>query len=605
MKKLRSFALAACSLALELGALAGCRGKSGEGDSFPRAETLYVGGFQWAQPSSFNPLASTPDWPVNAQNAQNLFYETLLVFNTLTGDMQPLLAESYAVEPEAIRVSLQPLARFSDGTPVLAEDVKYTFELGRRHKNLRVATVWPFLEDVRIDDERRVTFVLNQKRKNPLVVLDSLQETHILPRHVFEPLFAAAGGDVNEFTKLRFDDRPVLSGPYTLHSYSSEKIATVRRDDYWGNDVFFGGKRAAPKYVVHPVYKSNDHYSVALQQGRIDASSSFIPRIWLKRKKGVRAWYDDVPFFPPGAMPVLWLNLSKPPLDDVHLRRAMAFAIRYDDIRELAVSGYSAPLRSGLILPFGFEGKYFSEEDAQKYGASVYAPERAKAELAAGGYRSVYGENGELIELLDASGQRVPTLFIKSPAGWTDWESAVRIVVRSLREAGIDARERFVDAALYFPAALTADFDLLMGTPSPPPTPSKPWSRFDFVLTTQDFARPGEKMYKNLGRFNDPKSPGYVRRFDELLDLIPTLTDAAALLEAYRELNVLFMRHQPVLPLVYRPDQFYEFSSRTWQGFPTGDNPFLPPQIPSARLGTRTLWHLSPAQVAAPLARAL
>jgi peptide/nickel transport system substrate-binding protein len=112
-------------------------------------------------------------------------------------------------------------------------------------------------------------------------------------------------------------------------------------------------------------------------------------------------------------------------------------------------------------------------------------------------------------------------------------------------------------------------------------------------------------MYKNLGRFNDPKSPGYVRRFDELLDLIPTLTDAAALLEAYRELNVLFMRHQPVLPLVYRPDQFYEFSSRTWQGFPTGDNPFLPPQIPSARLGTRTLWHLSPAQVAAPLARAL
>ena len=95
-----------------------------------------------------------------------------------------------------------------------------------------------------------------------------------------------------------------------------------------------------------------------------------------------------------------------------------------------------------------------------------------------------------------------------------------------------------------------------------------------------------------------------MRRFDELLDLIPTLSDQADRLLAYRELNVLFMRYQPVLPLVYRPDQFYEFSSRAWRGFPTGDNPFLPPQIPSARLGTRTLWHLSPADGSVPVARA-
>jgi hypothetical protein len=40
-------------------------------------QTVYVGGFQWGQPSSFNPLASAPDWPCNAGNAQNLFYEPL------------------------------------------------------------------------------------------------------------------------------------------------------------------------------------------------------------------------------------------------------------------------------------------------------------------------------------------------------------------------------------------------------------------------------------------------------------------------------------------------------------------------------------------------
>ncbi|HVZ36856.1 MAG TPA: ABC transporter substrate-binding protein, partial [Polyangiaceae bacterium] len=533
-----------------------------------------------------------PDWPCNPGTGQNLFYETLLVFNTLSGEMRPLLAQSYQVLPDAIELTLEPRARFSDGTPVTPEDVQYSFELGRQYKSLRVATVWPFLRRIEAGPDGRVRFVLNPERKNPLVVLDSLQETYILPRHVIEPLLVGVKGDMNEFTKLKFDQKSVGSGPYDLYSYSAEKIATVRRDDYWGNDVLFGGKRAVAKYVVHPVYKSNSHYSVALQQGRLDASSAFMPRIWLKSPKGVRSWYDEAPFFAPGALPVLWLNHLHPPLDDVHLRRAMAFAIQYDDIRELAVSGYSVPVKPGLILPFGFESKFYSEEDAQKYGATFYDPKRARAELAAGGYQPVWDANGELQETRDASGGKLRTLFIKSPTGWTDWEAAVRIIVRSLRAVGIDARERFVDAAIWYPAQYAGDFDLLMATPSSAPTPSKPWSRFDAVLTVQDFAREGEKMYKNIGRFNDPSSPKYVPRFTELLDRIPTLTDPAELLSAYRELNVLFMQYQPVLPLVYRPDQFYEFSSRVWQGFSSADQPVFPPQIPSSRLGTRALWFL-------------
>jgi peptide/nickel transport system substrate-binding protein len=578
------FVLALCAF--------GCRRRVQADEGFPREQTLYVGGFQWSQPSTFNPLDQAPSWPLHPHTGQNLFYETLLLFNSSSGQMEPMLAASYSVSDEAIEVELQPAARFVDGSAVTADDVKYTFDLGARFKGLRAATVWPFLREVVAPAERRVRFVLEQTRKNPLMVLDALQEIPILPRHVVEPLLEASGNDINQFTKLKFEV-PIGSGPYTLHSYSAEKIVTQRRDDYWGNAVFFDGKLAAPKYVVHALYKSNDHYSVALQQGRLDISSTFIPRIWLKRRKGVRSWFDDVPYFPAASMPTLWFNVKHAPLGDVHIRRAMAFSINYRDIRELAVSGYSEPIKPGLILPFGFEGKYYSEQDAQKYGATFYAPERARAELAAGGYQSIWDAEGDLVEMRDREGRRVPTVYIKSPAGWTDWESAVRIMVRSMRAAGIDVRERFIDGALYFPAAYSGDFDMILFTPSQTPSPSKPWSRFDAVLNTRDFAPEGDKMYKNLGRFNDPYGVGYVRLFDELLDRIPTLTDPAELTAAYRELNVLFMQYQPALPVVYRPEQFFEFSTRVWRGFPTGKNPYLPPQIPSSKLGTRILWHLT------------
>lgn len=579
----------------------GCRDKSKDSGDFPRAQTLYVGGYQFNEPASFNPLASAPDWPVQPHNTLNLMYEPLLVFNTLSGKMQPLLAESFQVADDHIDIVVNALARFSDGKPVTAEDVRYTFDLGRQHKSLRVATLWPFLKSVDVvtaDNDngpsRRVRFALQPERHNPLIVLDYLQEVPIIAKHAFEPLFQKHNNDAVEVGKLMLADHPVVSGPYNLLSFSGEKVITQRRDDYWGNQVFFNGKKARPKYVIHPIYKSNDHYSVALQQGRLDASASFVPRIWLKRRKGVRAWYDEVPYFPPSAIPMLFVNIKRNPLSDVHLRRAMAFAIKYDDIRELAVSGYSRPIKPGLILPFGFEGKYYSEADAKKYGATRYDPERARRELKAGGYTPVFGEDGQLIETRDSGGKRLRTLNVTSPAGWTDWESIVKIAVRSMRAVGIDVRERFIEASQHRPLAYTGDFDLIMFTPSPPPTPSKPWSRFDAVLSTADFQPLGGKMYKNMGRFNDPSRPGYVKRFDELLDEIPTLTSQAELKRAYRELNVLFMRYQPTLPVVYRPDQFYEFSEKAWRGFPTAKHPFLPPQVPGVRMGTRILWRLEP-----------
>lgn len=598
--------------AMVLAPLAGCKknkaaaggsgdkGKAAASGTMARNETLYVGGRQWGEPSSFNPLAGWQDWPVNSMN---LIYETLLMYEPLKGELTPLLAESHAVKDDSVEVSVHPEAKWNDGKPVTAWDVKYTFELGKEFKSLPMAPLWSYLSEIKLPEDdgklaagahpRKVVFVLDAEKKNALPILDALVEQRIVPKHVIEPMIAAANKNIDEFLKNKFDKNPLGSGPYSLQSYNSEKIVTVRNDNYWGNKVFFGGKLPAPKYVVHPIYKGNEHFSVGLQQGNIDVSASFMPRI--QEKKGVKAWYDKEPFFVSTSIPMLWPNVTHGHLGDPHVRRAMAFAINYKDIRELAVSGYSDPLEPGIILPFGLEKKFYSAEDAKQHGASRYDIEAAKAELKAGGYTSVF-KDGELVEMRDKTGKKLPTVYIKSPTGWSDWESIVKIAVKGMRAAGIDAREKFVDASLFWTALNAGDFDLIMNTPTPPPSPSKPWSRFDLVVNNAEWQPEGQKMYKNFGRFNNPKDPSYVKRFDELMNEIPRIKDEAELVKAYRELNVLFMKYQPTIPLVYRADQFYEFTEKVWKGFPTAANPFLPPQMPGDRFGTRILWHLTPAK---------
>src|SRR6187431_2181104 len=179
---------AACALALGLSllGLAACRTSSKAHDDnsgFSRSETFYLGGRQWGEPSSFNPLG-TSGWPISTMN---LIYETLLMYDSLSGRMQPLLAESYAIHDDRIELTLNSVARWNDGRPVTAWDVSYTFELGKQYKSLNIAPIWQYLNAVRAygqdgreakqptgGDEypRRIVFELNLEKKNPLVVLD-------------------------------------------------------------------------------------------------------------------------------------------------------------------------------------------------------------------------------------------------------------------------------------------------------------------------------------------------------------------------------------------------------------------------------------------------
>jgi peptide/nickel transport system substrate-binding protein len=114
--------------------LTGCK-TGGDKSGFPRDQTLYVAGSQWGDPSSFNPLAESwqPAWPVN--DRFNLMYEPLVNYNTLTGKVEAGLGTLVSQNNDSVVVDLNPAAKWSDGKPVTAKDVKFVFDLGRKYKD--------------------------------------------------------------------------------------------------------------------------------------------------------------------------------------------------------------------------------------------------------------------------------------------------------------------------------------------------------------------------------------------------------------------------------------------------------------------------------------
>ena len=584
------------------GALFGCGSSSQDelaSGSLPRQETLYLSGQQNDAPGTFNPLAESwmTTWPVSGRF--NLMYEPLLTYNSLTGEIESLLGTLVSKNNDSIVVDLNPAAKWSDGEKVTSRDVKFIYTMGSINTSEQISAI--HVDTVKSEpagEVERIAFLVNKaQRNNPLSVMDLLQAIRIVPAHVFEPLIEKLGSK-DEVKKLPMDQNPVVSGPYALRSADPNKIILERRDDYWGNAALHNGQLPAPKYIVHPIYKNNEHNTIAMRSGNLDASQSYIPRINRKAGAGVHTWLSEPPYFLPGAMPMLIINTMKEPLNDKRFRRALATAIDYMALRKFAVSDYTDQIKPGLIMPTNLEGKYISDEDLAKYGVKLTITdekervETVKQMLSEAGYKSVWNDDGTLDHMENAKGEKIPTMYITSPNGWTDWEAMVTIAVEGMRKAGIDIREGFVDGGSYWPAMGLGNFDLIMHKPVADVTPSLPWSRFNEIMASRDWQPLGAWAGVNIGRYNQPGTEGFRPEVDKLLNAIPLMKNADSIATAYRELNKIFMEDQPSIPLVYLPEQFYEFSDRVWTNWPTAENPYAPAQLPWVASGTKTLWNL-------------
>lgn len=540
----------------------GNNGEAGTGRSGEAAQHLYIAGLHWAPPTNFNTFASSPGWPTNP-NRDQLIYETLLRFHIISGEVLPGLAASYEVTGnESISLTLQEGVTWHDGSEFTVDDVLYTFELGKIDPSLPVAAFWNEVDEMTAEGST-INIAISSERRNVGAVMAQLAQQYILNKAQFEAAAEESGNQLASWETME----PVGTGPFTLELADQTQIILARHDDYWGQD-FYGGLPPMTK-IIHPIFKSNEDGNIKFQNGEIDVMQQFVPQIskmW-ESGKPVGTYLREAPYFVPGSMPLLFMNTTLPGLDDPAVRRALAYAVDYPSIAETAMSGYSADVLASLIIPDGAEDQWLDRDKATADGWTFDAAQ-AETLLQEAGYEK--GSDG----IYAKDGQKLGPWTLMTPQGWTDWNAALEIVARNLQAIGVDAATNFPQQAQVTTSIQNGDFDMacwfVSGT-----NPATPWQRFSDVMSNVDLVPLGQTAFRNFSRWENGE-------VNDLLEQAAGAPDDASRKEALTALDDLYRSEVPAFPLMYRPDDFFEFNASNWYNWPAEDNDYAAPMFRGA-----------------------
>jgi peptide/nickel transport system substrate-binding protein len=552
--------------------------------SLPRSETLYFNGLQWGTAASHNPIgASGVDAFITNNNAipRLVIYETLFAYNQMDGKLYGLLGKDYTWKDDGkvLSVTLKPAAHWNDGVALTADDVVYTYKLGQKYM-LNISSVWSYLDDVRKVDDYTVEFVGSSKNYNRLMMEYAISAIYIMPKHIWEKREAEAGNDGAKLMQIVNEDT-VASGPYKLYSSDDTKIVLVRDDNYWGKDPSMFGKLPKPKYLAHNIFKDNASGDAALRANQVDISQQFISQVWKMWEGGapVKTYLSELPYYVPGTIPWLIINVHKSGLDDPVVRRAIAMSIDYSLIAKNAMSGYTAKMVPSLLLPTDVEQSLVDTNALKPYqwGATVDVAGANKL-LDDAGWKK--GSDG----IREKNGVKL-SFKVECPSGWSDWQASLEVVSQSTKAIGMDIHTYYPEAGVMINDMQTGNFDLCMYSYSGIGI-SSPWDRARTAMSSVDLPAIGQTAYHNYGRYSNPEA-------DKLIQQIANETDSATLKKLWTDLNLIYLKDIPCIGLMYRPNVFYTVNTSVWDGFPmNGDGTNVPPALCTDGYGIWGLYNL-------------
>lgn len=274
--------------------------------------------------------------PFTIKGTAPAYLSGLLFDSLLTGSMDEtasaygLLAKDVTVAPDGLSVvfQLHPQARFHNGDPVLAKDVKHSFD------TLNGPFVSPgyrtSLEDViaaDVLDERTVRFRFKRLNQDLPLTVGGLP--------IFSHRWGMEGNKAKPFDQVVMDI-PIGSGPYKIGPVEFGKDITYLRDsNYWAKDLNVRRGTANFDRIMVKIYKDNTARLEALKAGEFDLMRFFSAGDWARRVNGkkfntgelVKAEFRHS--LPTGFQSYV-LNTRRDKLKDPRVRQALGLALDYE-----------------------------------------------------------------------------------------------------------------------------------------------------------------------------------------------------------------------------------------------------------------------------------
>ena len=315
---------------------------------------MYFNGQQWGAVVGWNPYSVNNNnaMAVNEQdNARVIMFETPYLYDMMDGKVYPLLADgpfAWDAGMTQITFKLKKAAKWSDGTPVTADDVAYTWATHIKYNDHDGASFKDYIDTITATDPQTVVVKAklgaDGKAANPLLVASYLSRNYVDQKAWTQTLEKRTGGDATKFLADPAEDA-VYSGPYHKFFADDSKVVYVRDDNYWGKDASMFGKLPVPKYLAHTIFKDNAAGSVALAQGEVDVSQQFnsnIQMLWLNYALPVSTYLPEAPYGIGASLPTAFYNLKSYGLDQLAVRKAIAIAVDYPTIIANAMTNQSA-----------------------------------------------------------------------------------------------------------------------------------------------------------------------------------------------------------------------------------------------------------------------
>ncbi|MCF8532065.1 MAG: ABC transporter substrate-binding protein [Reyranella sp.] len=251
---------------------------------------------------------------------------------------EPELAESWVISPEgkSMTFKLRRDARFHDGTPVTADDVKWSFDRvvsvgGFPSSQMRSGSMAKPEQFVVVDEH---TFRIDLPVRNKL----TLPNLAVPVAVIYNSRLAKAHATEKDPWAAEFLKSNVAGGG----GYKLERWESGRQTVYVRNDDWKSGKVPALRRVVMQQIPNAGNRRALIERGDADMALALPPKDFSELAASGAVRVTGTPI--ENSMWYLGMNVTKPPFDDVRVRRAIAYAVPFDDIMKLATFGRARPL---------------------------------------------------------------------------------------------------------------------------------------------------------------------------------------------------------------------------------------------------------------------